>query len=705
MAARAVFVDLGDTHGPIGFDDTGVAIAPGTDWLVDDQGRRLLVEGNPQGIIYHYATLAAAIAATASLVNGQYVMIAGGDNQATGIPNADRGVWQVTANQGAAYADYTKVLDSADKASEIYIADAGGFFAATDAEAALQEIGTKQVFFKLGGSTLTGSVTGGTSTALDAAIAALVIDNGTATDAAGAGNATTPGVILQSTFAYQIPIRNTNTRDVIDDGFGNEVYARLTGAGPYTLTFYSYKSGVETAYAFGSATSIDLGYVLVSQDFMKLPAYAGVVQGEFFGDQAGAVGSIADTQITVTGPFTGLLNGLTTQSAVNSKVDELGLSGTGQGASLIAIEDSAGNFTADNVEGALAEVYAAAGNKVKNYANLAAAYAAAPHALGTYLIITGAGVDAAERGVYKVTSGTGSAIGEVTKVLDISHTAAEILTADAGNKFTGTNIEAALDELIAAIGGASTTVRDYSSNVYVADNDSLVVAIGKLDAAIGAMTSDKVVSLAFTANETIAAATNGPRLVSADGAAFKVNLTVAGATGPKVDVVGFATGADYAANGAINQGSGVVMSGLLGGFTSLTPGATYYANPATPGSITATIPSTVGQWIVPVGVAVSATTLVVRIGEPNEIVPAQPALQRAIHFKSTAGTAGGLGESGYAVQVGDLWINNDDTVQNPTKAGTDRFTVYVCKQAWTGAGSALTSGNVNTYFQAIGRQN
>lgn len=703
MAARAVFVDLGDMHGPIGFDDTGAAIAPGTDWLVDDQGRRLLVEGDPQGIVYHYATLAAAIAATANLSTGQYVFIAGGDEGATGVPDADRGVWLVAANDGAAFADYTKVMDGHNTAAEIHIVDAGDFYAGSDAEAALQEIGTKQVFFKLGGSTLTGSVTGGTSTALDAAIAALVIDSGTATDAAGAGNATTPGIILESTFSYQIPLRNTNTRDVIDDGFGNEVYARLTGAGPYTLTFYSYKSGVETAYSFGSATSVDMGYVLVSQDFMKLPAYAGVVQGEFFGDQAGAVGSIADTQISATGPFTGLLSGLTTQSAINVKVDELGLTGTGQGASLIAIEDAGSLLNATNVEDALAELAGGITGKVKHYADLAAAYAAAPHLVGTYIIVDGS-TDAAERGVWYVNSGTGANAGEVAQVLDVSHTASEVAIVDSLGKFTGTDVEAALEELITAIGGASTTTRDYTSNIYVTDDDDLVAAIGKLDAAIGALSADKIVSLAFTANEAIAAAASGPRLVSQDGAAFKVNLAVAGATGPKVEIVGFATGADYAANSAINQGAGVVMAGLLGGFTGLTAGATYYADPAQNGSITSVIPTVVGEWIIPVGVAVSATTLAVRIGEPNEIVPAQPALQLGVHAKSTAGAAGGIGETGYVVNVNDIWVDNDTAVQNPTKGQLNRRTVYVCKTAWTGAGAAITANQIRANFIAIGTQ-
>lgn len=678
---------------------------PNGDTLVDDLGRRYIVAGQAAGIIAGYATLADAIADTANLVTGQFVTIAGGNDGLSGSkPNDDAGVWKVTSNNGAARSDYTKQLDKTNKASELYVDDAGGYFSSTDAEGALQEIGTKQVFYKLGGGTLTASVTGGTSTAFDTAISALVIDSGTGTDATGAGNATTPGIILSSTYAYQIPIRNANTRDVIDDGFGNEVYARLTGAGPYTLTFYSYKSGVETAYTFGSATSIDLGYVLVSQDFMKLPPFAGVVQGEFFGDQAGAVGNIADTQITTAGPFSGLLSGLLTQAAVNNKVDQLGLTGAGQGASLVKIEDAAGNFTSTNVEGALVELSDRIGAKIVDFDSIADAIAAAPHDIDSYVIVAGVATPS-ERGIYQVTAGTGTVVGDYTKVLDVSHTAAEVLIANVSGKFTGSEVETALDELIAAIGGASTTVRDYSSNAYVADGDDLVTAIGKLDAAIAATSADRVKSFAFTANEAIAAATNGPRLVSADGAAFKVNLTVSGATGPKVEVVGFATGADYAVNSAINQGDGIVLSGLLGGFTGLTAGSTYYADPATPGSITSTVPNVVGQWVIPVGVAVSATTLAVRIGEPTEIVPALPAIQKAVHFKSVAGTSGGLGESGYTVAVGDIWICNDATLQDPRTNGLGRYTVYVCKQAWTGAGAALTSTVMNTYFQSIGRQN
>lgn len=706
MANRTVFVDLGDAHGPLGTDETGAPVAPGTDVLVNDAGLKYLVQGSPQGLIYHYATLAAAMSDTANLVDGQYVFIAGGDNQSTGIPNADRGIWRVAANQGAAYADYTKVLDGHNTASEIYVEDTAGFYGSTDVEAALAEIGTKQIFFKLGGASLTNiTVNGGSSAAADTALKALVIDNGTATDAVGAGAATVSGIILNGAYPYKVPLVDTATHDTINDGSNNDVYARLTQTGGnYVLTFYSWKNGVETPYTFASAQAIDIGYVMVSQDFMKLPAYAGVVQGEFFGDASGATGTISDSQITCAGPFTGLLVGLSTQQAVNAKVDELGLATAGMGASLIAIEDAGNLITATTVEGALAELAGSITGRVKNYANLAAAIAAAPHALDTYVIITGAGADAAERGVWKVTANDGSIAGDYTKVLDISHTAAEVLVADAGSLFATDNVEAALTELLQAIGGTSTAVRDYSSNVYVNDNDSLVVAIGKLDAALGAMLTDRVVTKNLTANEAINAATNGPRLVEADGTAFKVNLAVVGSVGPKVDAVGFATGADYAANAAINSGDGVVLSGICTGFTGLAPGAQYFADPASPGSITSTVPNVVGQWVLPVGIALSPTVLLVRIGEAVEIISSLPPQQLGLHKRDTSAGANGIGEAGYSVSQYDIWVDADATVQNPTKSGNTRVTMYICKQAWVGAGLAISAAQIRQYFVAVGTQ-
>lgn len=52
----------------------------------------------------------------------------------------------------------------------------------------------------------------------------------------------------------------------------------------------------------------------------------------------------------------------------------------------------------------------------------------------------------------------------------------------------------------------------------------------------------------------------------------------------------------------------------LSGFVGLTPDAVYYADPATPGGITTTQPTTVGQVAQQVGVAKSTTVLTVTIG-------------------------------------------------------------------------------------------
>lgn len=53
----------------------------------------------------------------------------------------------------------------------------------------------------------------------------------------------------------------------------------------------------------------------------------------------------------------------------------------------------------------------------------------------------------------------------------------------------------------------------------------------------------------------------------------------------------------------------VITGGLITGLSILTVGALYYIDPTTPGGITSTKPSTAGQFVAPVGVALSTTTL------------------------------------------------------------------------------------------------
>lgn len=711
MADYNPFVDLGDEHDALASPDR----------MVDPiTGNPYMIAGNPQGVVFHYATLAAAIADTANLVNGQYVFIAGGDEFAAGFTNADRGIWRVDSNQGAANTDYTKVLDITDHGSELELADAGNFFATDNAESALQEIGGKQVIYKRASTSLSNiTVNGGSTTAFDTALKALVLDNGSFTDAVGAGSSTVNGILLNSTIAHQLPIRNHNTRDSIDDGSGNIVYGRLTqNAGNYVLTFYSWVSGVETPYSFGANTAIDLSHVYASMDFMKLPATVGINDASFFGDDAGLTGTIDDSQVVTNSPaFTDLLSGLATQEAVNNKVDDLGSDANGEGASLIAVE-TGGNFTATDVQGALDELFTLI-NTYENIhyaANLAAAYALAASdqdwSLGDLVVIEGDTGNESERGLYEITANTGTfpgdAAGDYTKRLDISHTAAEVLIADAGSYFTGTQVEAGLDELAAAIGGTDSVTRDYSSNNYVADNDDIVTAIGKLDAALSNLDADKITTSVFVADGAVNAGTT-PQLVSYGTAALDATLTDVSSTTANnhLRVLGFATGANYADGVTIDQGDGVVMSGLLGGFSGLSAGSVYYADPSTPGGITSTKPTGVNETAIEVGRAVSATQLVVNIQEALAATH-QRQTERKIFFRSSAGTVGGLGETGLVLRPGDIWIDDDTSVQNPTKSGTGRYTMYVCIQTWTGAGVAVAQSDIvggSRSFVPIGRQN
>ena len=54
-------------------------------------------------------------------------------------------------------------------------------------------------------------------------------------------------------------------------------------------------------------------------------------------------------------------------------------------------------------------------------------------------------------------------------------------------------------------------------------------------------------------------------------------------------------------------------SGTLAGLTGLTAGATYYLSAATAGAMTATAPSTLGQYVVRLGIAVSTTEFYIDI--------------------------------------------------------------------------------------------
>lgn len=91
-------------------------------------------------------------------------------------------------------------------------------------------------------------------------------------------------------------------------------------------------------------------------------------------------------------------------------------------------------------------------------------------------------------------------------------------------------------------------------------------------------------------------------------AADNVSKVVASSGGAASQGIGFTTSAAADTN-PVN----VQSEGVLNGFTGLTAGARYYADPATAGGITSTLPVGSGNTIVMVGYAKSATELHIHI--------------------------------------------------------------------------------------------
>jgi len=58
------------------------------------------------------------------------------------------------------------------------------------------------------------------------------------------------------------------------------------------------------------------------------------------------------------------------------------------------------------------------------------------------------------------------------------------------------------------------------------------------------------------------------------------------------------------------------IAGVLAGLSGLTAGSVYYLSQTTAGAMTTTAPSTVGQYVVRLGIAISTTEFLIRIERP-----------------------------------------------------------------------------------------
>ena len=61
------------------------------------------------------------------------------------------------------------------------------------------------------------------------------------------------------------------------------------------------------------------------------------------------------------------------------------------------------------------------------------------------------------------------------------------------------------------------------------------------------------------------------------------------------------------------------VDGLVSGFNNLTPNTTYFLSPTAAGGITATVPTTNGQWVLSIGVAYSPTQINVAFSPPIQL--------------------------------------------------------------------------------------
>lgn len=134
---------------------------------------------------------------------------------------------------------------------------------------------------------------------------------------------------------------------------------------------------------------------------------------------------------------------------------------------------------------------------------------------------------------------------------------------------------------------------------------------------------------------------------------------------------------------ATGDSAHVVSAGIVNGFSNLTVGQVYYLDPSNTGAITTTRPTAVGTFVVPIGCAITSTSL--RIN---------PAATNALQAIQSGQTVNGFlivrpGATGNAVQV----YSADGTTQ--TAAITDAGAASFSQMTASGpvSGSTVTSGS------------
>lgn len=212
--------------------------------------------------------------------------------------------------------------------------------------------------------------------------------------------------------------------------------------------------------------------------------------------------------------------------------------------------------------------------------------------------------------------------------------AARIGISDASAYYTGTQVEAALDELEAQIGGATSTTYDFTEGNVVADNDSIYPALDKLDLKWGDLAStalnegaslvgvhDANANFTATTVEGVLAeiaenlvdrdvATAGEAISAGDLLYFSANNTASIYSDISVSqrAVGIALEAATLGNPVKYARWDEVVEGAFAG--TGVAGTRYYWDGST---ITTSIPGTSGQYVWQIGIAKNANDLLATV--------------------------------------------------------------------------------------------
>lgn len=365
-----------------------------------------------------------------------------------------------------------------------WIVDNSVTFAKLESTVSSQVLATKLMAYNRGVTNFT--TTASSSDTVSTEVLAAAITDTPVTDFNSAGiyvgtvaNITSKGVVF---------LRQTGTDTGLSDGNGGEVYGKLTeSAGVYTLSYFK-EDG--TAHIFTAPEAIDYYFVAIDtlddmpSDVFLMSGITGVIDAdsstllsghldggsnkhdasEIDVETAGAYYAIGDLEAALSSlddQVAANASSISTNASNISSNDtdisnlqafdtSLGSVANGAGASLIAIEDSGANYTATDVEAALAEI---AGRMSTAEANISSNDTDISN------------LQAFDTSLSSTDNGSGASL---------------IAIEDAGANYTATDVEAALSEIAGRVSTNESDIATLQANQQIPNSETFTLAAGDI---------------------------------------------------------------------------------------------------------------------------------------------------------------------------------------------------------------------------------